>query len=34
MKIAGVLTIGNEILQGYTLDTNAQSISKELNNIN
>lgn len=34
MKIAGVLTIGNEILQGYTLDTNAQSISKELNKRN
>jgi len=34
MKIAGILTIGNEILQGYTLDTNAQSISKELNKRN
>ena len=31
MKIAGILTIGNEILQGYTQDTNARSISKELN---
>ena len=30
MKIAGILTIGNEILQGYTLDLNANSISKEL----
>ena len=34
MKIAGILTIGNEILQGYTLDTNAQSISEELNKRN
>ncbi len=30
MKIAGILTIGNEILQGYTLDLNANSISKQL----
>ena len=30
MKIAGILTIGNEILQGYTLDLNANMISKEL----
>ncbi len=30
MKIAGILTIGNEILQGYTIDLNANSISKQL----
>ena len=30
MKIAGILTIGNEILQGYTLDLNTNSISKQL----
>ena len=30
MKNAGILTIGNEILQGYTLDTNTNYISKEL----
>ena len=30
MKNAGILTIGNEILQGYTLDTNTNHISKEL----
>ena len=30
MKNAGILTIGNEILQGYTLDLNAQSISRQL----
>ena len=30
MKNAGILTIGNEILQGYTLDSNANTISKEL----
>tara|TARA_Y100001970_G_scaffold34771_1_gene43020 strand:+ start:3397 stop:4602 length:1206 start_codon:yes stop_codon:yes gene_type:complete len=30
MKIAGILTIGNEILQGYTVDLNANSISKKL----
>ena len=30
MKTAGILTIGNEILQGYTLDLNANTISKEL----
>tara|TARA_B110000014_G_C20107300_1_gene582551 strand:+ start:243 stop:1460 length:1218 start_codon:yes stop_codon:yes gene_type:complete len=27
---AGILTIGNEILQGYTIDSNANVISKEL----
>ena len=30
MKVAGIITIGNEILQGYTLDSNANTISKEL----
>ena len=30
MKNAGILTIGNEILQGYTLDLNSNYISKEL----
>lgn len=30
MKNAGILTIGNEILQGYTLDSNANKISQEL----
>ena len=30
MKKAGILTIGNEILQGYTLDLNSNHISKEL----
>ena len=30
MKNAGILTIGNEILQGYTLDSNSNHISKEL----
>tara|TARA_B100000614_G_C14562973_1_gene497849 strand:- start:5240 stop:6457 length:1218 start_codon:yes stop_codon:yes gene_type:complete len=30
MKNAGILTIGNEIMQGFTLDTNAKHISKEL----
>ena len=30
MKNAGILTIGNEILQGYTLDLNSNHISKEL----
>ena len=30
MKNAGILTIGNEILQGYTLDLNSHHISKEL----
>ena len=30
MKKAGILTIGNEILQGYTLDLNSNRISKEL----
>tara|TARA_Y100001936_G_scaffold252606_1_gene313035 strand:- start:4008 stop:5213 length:1206 start_codon:yes stop_codon:yes gene_type:complete len=30
MKVAGIITIGNEILQGYTLDSNANAISKEL----
>jgi len=30
MKNAGILTIGNEILQGYTLDLNANSISRQL----
>ena len=34
MKIAGILTIGNEILQGFTLDTNAKKISEELNKRN
>ena len=28
MKIAGILTIGNEILQGFTLDTNAKKFLK------
>ena len=30
MKNAGILTIGNEILQGYTVDLNSNHISKEL----
>ena len=30
MKTAGILTIGNEILQGYTLNLNANTISAEL----
>ena len=30
MKKAGILTIGDEILQGYTLNLNSQYISKEL----
>ena len=30
MKTAGILTIGNDILQGYTLDLNANTISAEL----
>jgi len=30
MKTAGILTIGNEILQGYTLDLNVNTISQEL----
>jgi len=30
MKNAGILTIGNEILQGYTVDSNSNHISKEL----
>tara|TARA_B100000029_G_C17534522_1_gene944376 strand:- start:548 stop:1768 length:1221 start_codon:yes stop_codon:yes gene_type:complete len=30
MKTAGILTIGDEILQGYTFDLNATTISKEL----
>lgn len=30
MKKAGIITIGNEILQGYTLDLNSNHISKEL----
>ena len=30
MKKAGILTIGNEILQGYTLALNSNHISKEL----
>ena len=34
MKNAGILTIGNEILQGYTLDLNSNYLSKELTNRN
>ena len=34
MKNAGILTIGNEILQGFTLDTNAKHISEELTSRN
>ena len=30
MKKAGILTIGNEILQGYTFNLNVNTISQEL----